>query len=47
LCELGGSRICFGFNGLTMGSLNSSIMRNAALEKARTLGFRGAGEKRR
>ena len=42
LCELGGSRICFGFNGLTMGSLNSSIMRNAALEKARTLGFRGA-----
>jgi urease subunit beta len=47
LCEIGGSRICFGFNGLTMGSLNSSIMRNAALEKARTLGFRGAGEKRR
>src|SRR4030065_652805 len=21
LCELGGSRVCFGFNGLTMGSL--------------------------
>lgn len=47
LCELGGSRICFGFNGLTMGSLNSSIVRNAALERARTLGFRGAEEKRR
>lgn len=42
LCELGGKRICFGFNGLTMGSLNSSIMKNAALEKARTRGFRGA-----
>ena len=47
LCELGGKRICFGFNGLTMGSLNSSIMKNAALEKARTRGFRGAEEKRR
>ena len=42
LCEMGGARICYGFNGLTMGSLNSSIVRNAALEKARTLGFRGA-----
>ncbi len=42
LCEMGGSRVCYGFNGLTMGSLNSSIRRNAALEKARTLGFRGA-----
>ncbi len=42
LCELGGKRICFGFNGLTMGSLSSSIMKNAALEKARTRGFRGA-----
>ncbi len=47
LCELGGKRICFGFNGLTMGSLNSSIVRNAALEKARTLGFSGAQEKGR
>lgn len=42
LCELGGKRICYGFNGLTMGSLSSSIMKNAALEKARTRGFRGA-----
>jgi urease subunit beta len=47
LCELGGKRICYGFNGLTMGSLNSSIVRNAALERARTLGFRGAQERRR
>ena len=42
LCELGGMRICYGFNGLTMGSLNSNIMKNRALERARTLGFRGA-----
>jgi len=42
LCELGGKRICYGFNGLTMGSLASSMMKNAALEKARTRGFRGA-----
>ena len=42
LCKIGGSRVCFGFNGLTMGSLNSSIVKNAALEKARTLGFKGA-----
>ena len=47
LCEIGGARICYGFNGLTMGSLNSSIIRNAAMEKARTLGFRGAEERRR
>jgi urease subunit beta len=42
LCELGGMRICYGFNGLTMGSLASNINRNRAIEKARTLGFRGA-----
>src|SRR3712207_730230 len=42
LCELGGMRICYGFNGLTMGSLNSNMVRNRALEKAKTLGFQGA-----
>ena len=42
LCELGGMRICYGFNGLTMGSLNSNMVRNRALEKAKTLGFKGA-----
>jgi hypothetical protein len=30
-----------------MGSLNSSIMKNAALEKARILGFKGAQKERR
>jgi urease subunit beta len=47
LCEIGGKRICYGFNGLTMGSLNSNIMKQAALERARTLGFSGAQETRR
>jgi len=42
LCEIGGKRICFGFNGLTMGSLNSSVVMHAALQKAKTLGFGGA-----
>jgi urease subunit beta len=42
LCELGGKRICYGFNALTMGSLNSSIVRNSAVEKAKKLGFKGA-----
>lgn len=42
LCELGGKRICYGFNGLTMGSLNSPMIKNAALEKAKKQGFRGA-----
>ena len=42
LCEMGGARICYGFNGLVQGGLDSSIMRNAAMEKAKKLGFRGA-----
>jgi urease subunit beta len=42
LCVLGGKRIVYGFNGLTMGGLKSSIVKNNSLEKARTLGFRGA-----
>ena len=42
LCEIGGKRIVYGFNGLTMGGLNSAQVRNAALDKARRQGFRGA-----
>jgi urease subunit beta len=42
LCELGGKRISFGFNGLTMGSLNTKVIKNAAIEKAKRLGFKGA-----
>ena len=42
LCELGGKRISYGFNGLTMGGLDSTVMKRAAVERAKTLGFRGA-----
>lgn len=42
LCELGGKRVCFGFNALTMGSLNSQVIRNSAIEKAKRLGYKGA-----
>ena len=41
LCELGGKRIVYGFNGLTMGGLNSKMAKQAALEKAKNLGFKG------
>jgi urease subunit beta len=42
LCELGGKRIVYGFNGLTMGGLKSSNAKNASLQKARQSGFKGA-----
>ncbi|MGZ5549527.1 MAG: urease subunit beta [Nitrososphaeraceae archaeon] len=41
LCELGGKRIVYGFNGLTMGGLKSRVSKEAALEKAKKLGFKG------
>jgi len=42
LCELGGHRIVYGFNALTMGGLTSSVVRNAAFEKAKRRGYKGA-----
>jgi urease subunit beta len=42
LCELGGKRVCFGFNALTMGSMNNKTIKTAAIEKARRLGYKGA-----
>jgi urease subunit beta len=42
LCELSGKRICFGFNALTMGSMNTTVVKKAALEKAKRLGYKGA-----
>ena len=42
LCELGGSRVVFGLNNLTMGSLHSSSVRKSAIEKAKDRGFKGA-----
>ena len=41
LCELGGKRIVYGFNGLTMGGLNSSVIKDAAMEKATKLAYGG------
>ena len=41
LCELGGSKVCFGFNGLTMGSLKSHDIKKSAFEKAKFYGFKG------
>jgi urease subunit beta len=42
LCELGGRRIVYGFNSLTMGGLNSSVVRSTAFEKAKKQGYKGA-----
>jgi len=42
LCELGGHRIVYGFNSLTMGGLVSSVVRKAAFEKAKKQGYKGA-----
>ena len=44
LCELGGSRVCFGFNGLTMGSIRASNIRKTAFEKAKFFGFKGISD---
>lgn len=44
LCEFGGSRVCFGFNGLTMGSLKSAMVKRSAIEKAKFAGFKGFSE---
>ena len=41
LCELGGSKVCFGFNGLTMGSLKSRDIKKSAFEKAKFYDFKG------
>lgn len=41
LCEFGGSKVCYGFNGLTMGSLKSQSIKKSALEKAKSFGFKG------
>jgi urease subunit beta len=42
VCELKGKKLVFGFNSLTMGSIKSSVVKAAALEKAKKLGFKGA-----
>lgn len=42
LCELGGHRIVYGFNALTMGGLTSSDVRREAFDKAKRHGYKGA-----
>jgi urease subunit beta len=42
LTEIGGARIVYGFNGLTMGGLRSRHIKTAAFEKAKSAGFKGA-----
>jgi len=42
LCEIGGAKIVYGFNGLTMGGLKSAHIKSSAQERAKSLGFRGA-----
>lgn len=44
LCELGGARVSFGFNGLTMGSMRSGNIRKSAFEKAKFFGFKGMSD---
>lgn len=43
LCELGGSKVSFGYNGLTMGSTGSTNIKKSAIEKAKFFGFKGMG----
>jgi len=42
LTELGGKRVVYGANALTMGSVDSPVVKQRALESARKLGFKGA-----
>jgi len=42
LTELGGRRLVYGFNSLTMGSVDSPVVKQRALESAKKLGFKGA-----
>jgi len=42
ICELKGKKVVFGFNSLTSGSVKSSVVKDAAVRKAKKLGFKGA-----
>ena len=42
LCELGGHKRVYGFNGLTMGSTKSSTVKEEAFARARARAYRGA-----
>jgi urease subunit beta len=42
LTEIGGKRVVIGANALTMGSADSPVVKQRALENAKRLGFKGA-----
>jgi urease subunit gamma/beta len=42
LVKIGGARIGLGLNSLTNGSMDDPKVKNAAVEKARSMGFKGA-----
>lgn len=42
LVEYRGEKIMYGFNGLTMGSVSDPEVKRKAIEKAKTLSFKGA-----
>jgi urease subunit beta len=46
LVEMGGNRIVRGFNNLTEGDVTNESVREAALKKAESLGFKGAVAKK-
>lgn len=47
LVEIGGMKRVVGFNGLVNGGINAKWTAKEALERARDLGFSGAGEEKR
>jgi urease subunit gamma/beta len=42
LVQIGGARLGYGLSGLTDGSMDDGAVKSAAIEKARSLGFKGA-----
>ncbi len=42
LVQLGGKRVVYGFSALTMGSVDSPVVKQRALDNAKKLGFKGA-----
>lgn len=46
LVEIGGSKIIRGFNNLTEGDVSKESVREAAIKKAESLGFKGATTKK-
>lgn len=41
LCEYGGKQVMIGFNGLTMGPVNDNLIKEQAMIRGKSLGFKG------